>query len=179
MYYLIKPNNATDPFELFLAKVGGHDTQAWVEIFERGSQPCNETINDIPKREDFGEKASLTMTKKWDGCSELEISDHWCNTPPAKTIAFWIETAGYLCDQMMADESYMFDTHEEALQHLNCGDGADENPGVTVIEHPYKDPQVEVKPEGQGGRIEIPLPSVNIWQLLMDTQNDAFFKDNK
>jgi hypothetical protein len=135
--YIVFPDGATHPFRAFLITLNGSETSAWGSIYERTSCPADHTykITDRAPRSDFDSYSEIGGSKDWDGTTRFRV-DTDGNTDP-DSIALYLKTVAYLCDQFMAAEgtgSYDFNTREKSLQRLNCGDGADKNPGITYEE---------------------------------------------
>lgn len=119
--YIVKPNGATHPSQLFLAEVVGDGYAATVKLYERGSYPAGKeyTIESPVLREDFSEEETLTIFKKWDGCIEISMDEHFCGSGGGAQfdeLAFMMKTGSFFCNDFTEYD------HEE-------------NPGITFEEY--------------------------------------------
>lgn len=135
--YIVFPDGASHPFHAFLITLNGSETSAWGSIYERTSCPADHTykITDPAPRSDFDSYSEIGGSKDWDGTTRFRVDTDGQTDPDS--IALYLKTVAYLCDQFMAEEgtgSYDFNTREKSLQRLNCGHGADKNPGITYKE---------------------------------------------
>lgn len=145
--YIVKPNNAESRMDWLMVETEGIDyISTSANVYRSHSYtPGGETVRD-----DFETEHLVSMYKKWDGCGEIRIDDHFCGTTNEAIdgLSLAVKAAAYLCDQEMAKEKmgWQAKTWEEALSQLNCGDGANENPGIMVAEWPYtKEEETERK----------------------------------
>jgi hypothetical protein len=134
--FIVRAKDATEPFEAFLVTVyGGCNTSASAQAYERNSYPGGDyKITDPAKRSDFDDYSEIAAGKDWDGITRFRVKTDGHNDPDK--IALMLKTCAFLCDQAMAEERFEWDTDtwEDALASLNCGDGADENPGIIFEE---------------------------------------------
>jgi flavodoxin len=118
--YIVKPNGATDPMDLFLVEVDGDGYGATAKMYQRGSHPWGKeyTIDSPAIREDFSNDETVQVFKKWDGCIEISMDEHFCGSgggAPFDQLALMMKTGAFFCNDFTEYD------HEE-------------NPGITFEE---------------------------------------------